>query len=164
MIALTNFQSYQNYFKAIAEDHKLLDDDKPYLFGDNEVANTLAKHWKGKKLWLTPPDPGQLQDQRSDNLLLRKPCIVYVGGAAGSAKFQDEYDYYMACEGIVIDILARIRKQYEEGTVVFDFPSVRIGWAEMMIGGTKFTFCRLDFNYNDPTGFTYNPAKWKSED
>lgn len=164
MIQLTNFQSYQNYFDAIANDHKDLDADTPYLFGDQDVANNMARNWKGKKLWLNPPEPGQLQDQRSDNLQLRKPCSIFVGGNAGSTKFQDEYNYYKACEAIVIDIVSKLRKDYVEGTVVFDFASVRIGWAEQMLGATKFTFCRMDFSYNDPTGFAYTAAKWKSED
>lgn len=164
MIVLSNFQSLQNYFKAIAEDHKELDATEPYLFGDNDVAQNKSKSWKGKKLWLSVPDIAQLEDLKSDNLQLREPCTLYIGGAAGSIKFQEEYDYYKACKAIMVDVVSKIRKDYTEGNLVFDFATVRIGWAEMMMGATKFTFCRMDFSYKDPSGFPYVEAKWKSED
>ena len=164
MIILSDFQSLQDYFKAIAEDHKELDTTEPYLFGDNDVAQNKVKTWNGKKLWLSVPDIAQLEDLKSDNLLLREPCTMYIGGAAGTVPFQKEYDYYKECKSLMVDVVSHIRKDYDAGNLVFDFSSIRMGWAEMMMGATKFTFCRMDFSYKDATGFVYNPLKWKSED
>lgn len=166
MIELGNFQQYQDYFKAIAEDHKELDATEAYLFGDIDVVNNKSRSWTGKKLWLQVPDPSQMEDDRSDNLLLRRPCSLVICGAAGSAKFQLEYDFYKACEIIAIDVVSRMRKDYTDATlkVVVDFPSMRFSWVELQAGATKLIGCQLDFAFKDPSGFAYNVSKWKSED
>lgn len=167
MIELGNFQQYQTYFSAIASDHKELDATNPYLFGDEEVGNNKIRSWgTGKKLWLEPPQPARMLDGNSDNLQLERPSSLTICGAAGSKKFQDEYDFYKECEGIVIDIIARMRKDYSDSTlkVLIDFPSMRLNWVELTLGGTKLIGCRLDFSFRDPSGFPYTEAKWKSED
>lgn len=165
MINLSNYQSYQTYFKAIAEDHKDLDAAKPYLHGDDDVASNESRTWSGKKLWLEPPQTGQVLDNpHADNLLLQRPCRFVIAGAAGSSKFQDEYDFFKVCEGIVIDVIGKIRKDYTEGKVVFDFASIRLGMVELQLGSTKLIGCQMDFTYKDPSGFPYTGSKWKSED
>lgn len=167
MIELGNFQQYQTYFSTIAADHKELDAADPYLFGDEEVGSNKIRSWgTGKKLWLEPPQPARLLDGNSDNLLLDRPSAFTICGAAGSKLFADEYNYYKACEAIVIDVIARMRKDYSAATlkVVIDWPASRLNWVELTLGGTKLIGCRLDFSYRDPSGFPYTEAKWKSED
>lgn len=160
MIELSDNQQYQDYFEAIANAHVGLDPTKPFLYGDLEVGMNEARHWATKKLWLDPPEIGQMLDQGADNLMMQWPCSLFVGGAAGSGKFADEDNYYRACLQIVRDIIGRIRRDYIAHEVVFDFSSIRLGRAEMMLGSTKIIGCRMEFSYKDPTTFPFDEAKW----
>jgi hypothetical protein len=158
VITLRTFNDYKAYFQAIATKHK--DITAPMLFGDSDVAANEVKHWRGKKLWLEPYEPGTVIDRKSDNLLTEFPCSLFVGGCAPSGKFQDEDDWYHECEAIIRQIIAYMRKDYVQFSAHFEFGKLKFGKAEMILGSTKIIGCRLDFPYIDPTGFHYDASKW----
>lgn len=153
---LTDFQSYQDYFEAIATAHKNIDS---FSFGDQDVLNNEISGWNGKKLWLWPYGEVKTEENANDNYLDRVQGSLFVGGAAGSAKFSDEYAYFLACEQIVKEIRNRVLKDMIDGKVITRLN----GWARAQVEinmSTKLIGCELRFFYHDPSGFTYDENKW----
>jgi len=159
MYDLTDFQSYQDYFKAIAESHISLGAGT-YLFGDDDVATNEGKVWKGKKLWLEPYQPATIQDQLSDNYLQEKKGSLWIGGAPASQKFQARFDFFKECEIIVKDVISKMLKDRSEELLITRLTSYRFGMGEFNFSATNMVGCRLDFSFLDPSGFPYDVDKW----
>lgn len=163
MMDLEGYESLKNYFSTIAKEHKLLGDgaDKAFIFGDEGVAVNNGRSWVGIKLWLDEPEPAGLTNSNSDNYLLKRKVTLFVGGAAPNG-YAEEQTRFKTCEGIVIDIASRMIGDVNNFDIIIDVPSIRFGRvnSEFMPGGTKFTGCRMDFTYTDPSGFTYNTENW----
>lgn len=159
MYDLTDFQSYQDYFKAIAEAHINLGAGT-FLFGDDDVAVNEGKVWKGKKLWLEPYQPVTITDQRSDNYLQEKKGSLWVGGPTTSNKFQARFDMFKDCEIIVKDIIAKMLKDRSEELLITQLTSYKFGMGEFTFSASNMPGCRFDFMFVDPTGFEYDEDKW----
>lgn len=157
MINLNDFDSYKAYFETIATEHTDLDG---FLFGDSEVQVNEGKSWNGRMLLLEPWLPATIEDQKSDNYLQRKQGSLFIGGVAVSEAFTDEYNYFRDCEVVAKDIISRMLKEVNEGTIITSITTWKIGMGELILGATKITGCRLDFFFLDPSGFPYNAAKW----
>jgi hypothetical protein len=158
MYLLTDFQSYQDYFEAIANSHI---DIEGFMFGDEDIAINKGRAWKGKQLWLEPWQPVKIVDQLSDNYLQEKTGTLWLGGSPPSAKFQDRLDYYGACEAIVKDIIARMLKDRNEELLITRITTYRYGMGEFTFSSTPMVGCRFDFTFHDPSGFEYNENKWQ---
>lgn len=167
MYDLTDFQSYQDYFRLIAEGNA--DDDiqhhialgpKTFLFGDDDVAVNEGKVWKGKKLWLEPYQPVTITDQLSDNYLAEKKGSLWVGGAPPTQKFQARFDLYKECEVIVKDIIAKMLKDRSEELLITRLTSYKFGMGELTFSATNLVGCRFDFTFYDPSGFEFDEDKW----
>lgn len=158
MYNLTDFQSYQDYFKAIAESHV---DINSFLFGDDDVAVNKGRSWTGKALWLEPWQPVKITDQLSDNYLQEKKGSIWVGGSPGTDKFQARLDYYETTEVIVKDIIARMLKDRNEELLITRLTSYSYGMGEFTFSSTKMIGCRFDFTFQDPSGFEYDESKWQ---
>jgi hypothetical protein len=161
MFDLTDFQSYQDYFSAIATNHKQING---FLFGDDDIANNAAKSWpsKTKKLWLEPWPPVETIDNQSDNKLLRKKGALWVGGSPPSQTFQAREDHYKACEIIVKDIISKLEKDNTEFNLLIEGASYKFGKATYEVSATKLLGCRLDFSFLDPSGFPYIEENWNN--
>jgi hypothetical protein len=158
MYDLTDFQSYQDYFEAIATSHIAMDG---FMFGDEDIAINKGRVWKGKQLWLEPWQPVKINDQKSDNYLKEKKGSLWVGGAPPSAKFQDRLDYFRACEIIVEDIIAKMLKDRTEELLITQLTTYTYGMGEFTFSSTPMMGCRFDFIYQDPSGFPYDETKWQ---
>ncbi len=157
MYDLTDFQSYQDYFTTIAQKHKSINGN--YSFGDQDVMNNEVRTWAGTKLWLWPYGEVKTEENSNDNNLDRVSGSLFIGGAAGSTKFADEYSYFLRCEQIVKDIRNKVLFDLNAGTVLTRLS----GWTRQQVEinmSTKLIGCELRFFYNDPTGFEYDPNKW----
>ncbi|HMG90757.1 MAG TPA: hypothetical protein VK589_11880 [Chryseolinea sp.] len=159
MYDLTDFQSYQDYFKAIAESHVALGEGS-FLFGDDQVAVNEGKVWKGKKLWLEPYQPVTLNDQLSDNYLQEKKGSLWIGGAPPNTKFQARFDFFKDCEVIVTDIISKMLKDRSEELLITRLTSYKFGMGELTFSATSMVGCRFDFSFQDPSGFAYDEDKW----
>lgn len=161
--SLTDFDSYQAYFLALATAHKQLG-AKNFLFGENDVAANEGKAWKGNKLWLEPWQPVRIQDQLSDNYLKEKKGSLWVGGAPASLKFSDRYKQFKDCEIIVEDIISKMLKDRGEELLITRLTSYSYGMAEFSFSATMMVGCRLDFTFLDPEGFAYVADNWNVEE
>jgi hypothetical protein len=159
MYDLTDFQSYQDYFKDIATKHVALGANA-FLFGDGDVAINEGKVWKGKKLWLEPYQPVTIADQMSDNYLQQKVGSLWVGGAPVSNKFSERHSFFSECENIVKDIIAKMLKDRGEELLITRLTSYKFGMGELNFSATELIGCRFDFTFTDPSGFEYDDAKW----
>lgn len=160
MYDLTDFQSYQDYFRAIAQSHIGFVDDG-FIFGDDEVTVNEGTVWRNKKLWLEPYQPVTITDQLSDNYLQEKKGSLWVGGSPPSQKFEDKYAFYMECEVIVKDIIARMLQDRYEEKLITRLTSYRFGMGQFNFGASNLVGCRFDFTFHDPSGFEYDTAKWQ---
>lgn len=154
---LTNYDSYKTYFMGLASSHKSIDG---FLYGDRDIAANEGRSWEGLKLWLWPYESVRVQDDRSDNYLKRKQGTLWVGGAAHSASFEDEQNYFRNCEMIVEDIISRILKDANEFLLVTRIQEYSYQQADLLIGSTNYIGCELRFFYLDPTGFIYDNDRW----
>lgn len=157
MYNLTDFQSYQDYFEALATEHKLI---SSFTYGDQDVQNNEIRTWTGRKLWLWPYGAVRIEDNRSDNYLQRKEGSLFIGGSAGSAKFADEDDYQKVNEQICKDIVSRMLKDRAEALLVtpingFTYEKLVIQQSSRILG------CELRFFFIDPTGFEYDATQWE---
>jgi hypothetical protein len=157
MYELTDFNSYQGYFRLISEQHKGVDG---FLFGDDDVAINEGRVWKGKKLWLEPWQPVKISDPLSDNYLKDKKGSLWIGGPVAGLKFQQRLDFYGECESIVEDIISRMLMDRTEELLITRLTSYTYGMGEFMFSSTKMLGCRFDFTFQDPSGFSYDESKW----
>ena len=159
MFDLTDYQSYQDYFAAIAVAHV---DISGFLFGDDGVPNNEIKAWtRGqKKLWLEPYAPTQVIGPNVDNMIKQKAGVLMIAGPVGDNKFSTAQDLFKACEIIVEQIIAKIDGDYRDGKLLTAFTSYKYGQAEHTFSATKLVGCRFDFTFQDPTGFVYDENKW----
>lgn len=161
---LEGYETLKTYFQTIANQHILLGNgaDGAFIFGDEGVAVNKGRSWVGIKLWLDEPEPAGVTNSNSDNYLMKRKVTLFVGGSVPSNKHSDEQDQFKKCEGIVIDITSRMIGDVNDFDIIIDVPSIRFGRvnSEFMPGGTKFTGCRMDFTYIDPSGLPYNSENW----
>jgi hypothetical protein len=157
---LTDFQSYQDYFAAIAAGHV---DISGYLFGDEGVPNNDLKAWprNQKKLWLEPYAPTQVIGPNVDNMIKQKAGVLMVGGPVADNKFSTSQQLFKACEIIVEQIIAKMDLDLRAGTLLTSFASLKYGQAEHAFSATRLVGCRLDFTFQDPSGFVYDENKWQ---
>jgi hypothetical protein len=156
MYDLTDFDSYKEYFELISEEHLQIDG---FAYGDQDVQNNEIRTWKGKRLWLWPYGPVRIEDNRSDNYLQRKEGSLFIGGAAPSAKYEDEDVFLNDCEAIVKSLISRILKDLYEQKIVtrlngYSFERV------VLTGSTRMIGCELKFFFYDPSGFEYDESQW----
>jgi hypothetical protein len=84
---------------------------------------------------------------------------LFVGGAAGSTKFADEYAFFLVCEQIVKDIRNKMLKDMNDDLILTRLR----GWSRDAVEinmSTKLIGCELRFFYHDSTGFEYDETKW----
>lgn len=157
MFDLTDFQSYQDYFLAIATKHKVIAGN--YSFGDQDVVNNQVRTWKGIKLWLWPYGEVKTEENSNDNYLDRVPGSLFIGGAAGTTDFAGEYAFFLQCEQIVKEIRNRMLQDMANGLILTRLN----GWSRDKVEihmSTKMIGCELRFFFHDPTGFEYDDTKW----
>jgi len=159
MYDLTDFESYQLYFKTLAELHKDLGAGA-FLFGDDGAATNEGKVWKGKRLWLEPYQPVVITDQLSDNYLKEKKGSLWIGGSPANQKFDTRFSYFRACESIVEDIVSRMLQDRSNEKLITRLTTYKYGMGEFEFSATPLIGCRLDFTFNDPNGFEFDADKW----
>lgn len=154
---LTDQTAYRTYFQGIATAHVEIDG---FLYGDMDVQHNEIRTWKGTKLWLEEPNRIKPIGPNIDNLLKEKRCSLWIGGVPPSAKYSDVHAYYLACEKIVEDIIARVLRDRQNQDLVTEVQSYEYGRADYNLS-TEMVGCRWDFSYMDPTGYAYNTLKWE---
>lgn len=160
MYDLTDFQSYQDYFKAIAQSHVGFVDDG-FIFGDDDATVNEGTRWKNKKLWLEPYQPVTITDQQSDNYLIEKKGSLWVGGAPSSDKFEEKHAFFKECEDIVRDIIAKMLRDRTDEVLITRLTSYKFGMGQFNFGASNLVGCRFDFTFWDPSGFAYDTNKWQ---
>ena len=154
---LTDNDAYENYFRALATQHKEIDG---FLYGDEDVQLNATRAWKGIKLWLEEPNRARPVGPNTDNLLKDKRCSLWVGGSPPSSKYADVQAYYNKCEKIVEDIIARVLRDRQNQDLVSEITSYEYGMARYTLS-TELVGCRWDFSYLDPTGYPYKEENWQ---
>ncbi len=159
MLNVYDFQTVINYFTAIAASHV---DINSFQYGDFDVMNSKVKSsLMLPVLWMHPYQPVRITDDRSDNETGVKQISLYLYAKANSEAFADRDTKYKELEAIVRDILGKMKKDWNEGTIQTDINGFQYGEADTTIfGATNFVGCRLDINFRIPMRLEYNEDKW----
>lgn len=155
---LTNLQEYHDYFEDIATSHVDIND---FHYGDEERLMEAARsNLSLPVLWLEPYQPVTVLDNFSDNQLGRVQGTVAVYMIPDSELHADEFTKLLACEGIIRDILGKMYKDWNDGTIMNELNNVRYGRSLDIIGATRLVGYRLDITILRPERLVYNEDKW----
>jgi hypothetical protein len=154
---LNNFESFKSYFNTIAQQANFIDG---FLFGDTEGGQEEAQSWTGLKLWVLPPVKSKLQDLGTDNHILGREGILWIGGPCSSEAHSDEDHYYHLCESAMKKVVSRLIQDTRESKISITVNGSMFQRADMNLSSTKFIGCEFIFTINDAEGFQFNQSDW----
>lgn len=156
---LSDFETYRDYFQDLATRSKDL--NGAFIHGDIELVQEEVGSWEGIKLWAWPAVKGRLRDANSDNYLLNREGMIWIGGPAPEGHAQQDA-YYYNCELIMKKIVAKMMQDKRDALIEVEFDNNAFDRAETYAGSTLLTGCQYTFTIIDPNGFEYNQDDWNS--
>lgn len=150
-----NYAAYKTYFEAIATAHTAIND---FIFdnGREEVIDRLRSNIAYPVMWLDAYS-NRLNDNKGDQLLGSKTGSLVV--MQRPTPDRDANDIEADCEQIIVDIISRIRKDWQEGIVHVQFSNFNYAPIQPMFVDALHGV-RLEFVILDPVNLTYNTEKW----
>lgn len=156
---LTNLQEYHDYFESLAGSHISINS---FLYGDEAMLMEASRSSLILPvLWLEPYQPATIIDNLSDNEMDRIQGTLAIYTVPDSELHADEFTKVMACEGIIKDILSRMKKDHQDGTIYNQIGGAQYGRSLDIMGASKLVGCRLDFTFLRPARLVYNSANWQ---
>lgn len=157
MLQLNNKESYISYFQSIADSHTEIND---FHFGEVDIIqNNLKSDVIYPVLWLEPYAEIRVRDAKSDNFLGVRACSLTILGKPESESFEDIDSFEAFCENVIIDILSKLLRDFNNNDVLTDINGyiisrIRPTFSDHLFGA------HLEFNYVSPLKLIYNSDKW----
>ncbi len=164
-LLISNLQTYEAYWLAIATAHKEVDGFK---FGDKQVVqNDSRSDMPVRVLWAVPYERSRYTDRFSDNIIKNKTGKVAYLKPSDSELFDDVHKCVQECEAVMEQVLTRVLKDKRgidvEGVwtmVLIDVNGIQGSPIEMMLGSTQYYGWELEIPYMDNTNMAYDADKW----
>ena len=150
-----NYNEYKNYFQSIAASHTGIND---FIFdnGHEEVLSHLRSRVDYPVLWLDAYS-NRLSDNKGDQVIGSKTGALVVMERPTGERYASAIE--ADCEQIVIDIITKIRQDWDAGNIHVQFSSFNYATIQpMFVDGLHGV--RLEFVILDPVNLSYVSEKW----
>jgi hypothetical protein len=162
---ITSYEKHVNYFKAIAAGLKALNpgNSKPnfYEFQDFFGGSNL----KYPAMVMVPP-VNSLTDPKSDNIFKEFACDIWIMHQVKKDDIADKNIKLTLCEKITEQVIAKIKKDYEDYTLGSNRPFNEIDWDRLkytQLGpqqNDNLYGYSLEFTYGNPIHLTIDTNLW----
>ncbi len=156
MNKLTNLESYKAYFSGIADKHT---DIQFFVYGGIEVYQSELKNKTTYPVLHLEPYDCSFVNNGHDNFYGSKRGSLVIGERHKEGDFAQIDAIEARCEQIVIDIIAKIQAERNEGELYTEFKNWK--WSTIDPTFTDRTAgIRLEFEYINSIDMIVNEAKW----
>jgi hypothetical protein len=157
---LSRFKRYKEYFQSLAEKHVEI---SSFLVGDQDVLQVDSGE-QDVLLMVDYYEPVGIRDNNADNYVALYRGNIGILTVPDSETFEDMEAAFELTEQIAVDILARLREDYQAFQNRVDFSQTTFGRMEpTTIRSTEYLGTRIELVFRDSLNLKLDPIKWNDK-